>query len=372
MRLLVIGTDRAIFEAETEARRRIEAYARLFDELDIIVYTPPGFRAVKVGANLRVYPTNSLLYFMRPFDALRIARGVASQQRIDLVSVQDPAESGLAGLWLKWASGVPLHVQIHADIFSPFFRKNSWKERLRWFLALFVIPRGDGFRVVSQRTAESLRSRIKSQELGITVLPIFVDREKIALSNPAFNLRDKYHQFDFIILMVARLVREKNMILALESFSAMLKEFPASGLVVVGDGPEEESLKFKVRSLKLAESVCFEGWRKDVLSYYKTADLYLLTSNFEGYARSVIEAAAAGLPVVMTDVGVAGEIIWDSETGRVVPVGDKSALIRALLDARMSPTRSKEMAKKAQQLVLSLPPQKWEEYLKAYKSSFSF
>ncbi len=370
MKLLVVGTDVNAFSSGSETEERVECYGRLFQELHIIVYTPRGFKEKVMNSGTRLYPTNSSFLFLRPFDAWRLGRKIIAARGIDLISVQDPAESGLAGLWLKWASGVPLHVQIHADICSPFFRKNSWKERLRYLLMRLVIPCADKFRVVSERIRYSLLSAIPHTLIPITVLPIFVDRERIFKAAPTFDLHKKYPQFDFIILMVARLVREKNIRLALRALAEVRKNYPRTGLVIVGDGPEKESLKFKVKSLKLDDSVRFDGWQSDLVSYYKTADVYLLTSNFEGYGRSVVEAAAAGLPIVMTDVGVAGEIIKNNETGIVVPVGDKNTLVSALARTRRDYPLAKAMAAEARELVLKNPPLTFAEYLASYRRSF--
>lgn len=384
MKLLVIGTDVSMFRDGTDARERLGAYGRLFDELHVIIYTPRGFTPQALTSGARLYPTNSRWFLVRPLDAARLGRRIIRAHGTDLISVQDPAESGLAGWLLKRSTGLLLHVQLHADFFSRHFRRNSWKEWLRYWLARFIVPRGDAFRVVSQRIADSLSSKFKIQKSKITVLPIFVDRERIVGQQPAFNLRKKYPEFDFIILMVSRLVREKNFRLALEAFAGLLREFPRTGLVIVGDGPEHEKLKVKSDQLRIAASVRFEGWQEDLVSYYKTADLYLLTSNFEGYSRSVVEAAAAGLPVVMTDVGVAGDVIrdrlpspisshetWEGETGRVVPVGDREALVRALLGARRDYRAMQRMAERARAEGLALAPRNWDAYLERYRTSFA-
>lgn len=370
MKLLVIGTDASIFENNSAARRRIDAYARLFDELHIIIYTAPGFRRETTSGGAVLYPTNSRFVFLRPLDAVHIGLSVIRERGISCVSVQDPAESGLAGWLLKRKTGLRLHVQLHTDIASPFFRRNSWKERVRWWLARWIIPRGDGFRVVSRRIRDSLVSRFRIPSSRITVLPIFVDCRKIAAAAPLFRLRERYPRFDYIVLIASRFVREKNIGLALAAFREMRIRFPRTGLVVAGAGPEEQRLKSEVERLELTESVRFEGWLHDLASYLKTADLFLLTSNFEGYSMSVVEAAAAGLPVVMTDVGVAGDLIRDGETGWVVPVGDAHAVARALVAARERPGEARARAESARGLVLSSPPLTWPEYLTRYREAY--
>jgi len=132
--------------------------------------------------------------------------------------------------------------------------------------------------------------------------------------------------------MASRLTREKNIGLAIEVFAGIMNQ--ESGiknplLLIVGDGPERENLELRIKNYavpagrqELRSNAVIEPWTDDLASYYKTADLFLLTSNYEGYGRTVIEAQAAGLPILMTDVGVA--------IGEVVPVGDKAALVAAL------------------------------------------
>ena len=369
-RILTIGTDASIFEPGAPARSRIEAYGRMFREFHVISYTRPGFRIERLSPTVTLYATNMRFFFMQPFRAFWIGRRIIHERKIDWISAQDPSESGLAGWLLKRWSGTPLQLQIHTDFASPYFRTSSRKDYVRSLIARFVIPRGERLRVVSERIRRSLIARFKILDSRITVLPIFVDREAMRISPPSFNLHERYPQFDFIVLMVSRLVREKNVGLAIRAFSNFVQEFPAMGLVIVGDGPERANLESRIKNSELRNAVRFEGWQSDLVSYYKTADLYLLTSNFEGYARSVIDAAAAGLPIIMTDVGVAGEIIRDQESGRVVPVGGLRALVAALRAAHRDYPAMKQMAERARALVFATSPRTFDEYLKRYQASF--
>lgn len=370
MKVLTIGTDTSVFDKASEARRRISAYGTLFDELHIIIYTKPGFYKEKISENIFLYPTNASFAISHPFHALRLGQKIIRQRKITFISVQDPAESGLAGWLLKRRTHLPLHIQVHTDIFSLFFRKSSWKEYLRYRIARLVLPHGDRIRAVSHRIKASLITYVTIDPRLIHVLPIFVDRQAIAVQTHGFDLRQRHPEHDFIILMVSRLTREKNIPLALNAFRELVHVYPNSGLFIVGDGPDRQKLLAHARNLRLVRNVHFEGWQQDVVSYYKTADLYVLTSDFEGYGRSVVEAAAAGIPIAMSDVGVAGEVIRDGESGMVFPVGDGARLAEVLLDARKDPARARSMAELAQRRVLAMPPLNWQEYLVLYRESF--
>ncbi|TSC66959.1 MAG: glycosyltransferase, partial [Parcubacteria group bacterium Gr01-1014_73] len=122
------------------------------------------------------------------------------------------------------------------------------------------------------------------------------------------DLRKKYPQFDFIALAVGRLEPEKNSSLALEIWREVVKKNPLAGLVIIGSGSLEKSLKLKAKSLKLEDNVIFEQWKNDLVSYYKTADVFLNTSFYEGYGLAMAEARAASLPVISTDVGAVREL----------------------------------------------------------------
>lgn len=368
--ILSIGTDASIFDRNSLTRRRLEAYAAHFGSLHVIALGGSGFRPEQVSARLFLYPAAGRTLLVRIFAAWRIGCAILREHPIDILTVQDPAESGLAGWLVGRTSGLPFHIQVHSDFFSPFFRANSWKEYVRYRIARFIIPRGDSFRAVSERLARSLESMFGISRARIVILPIFVDREAITNARPAFNLRQRHPDLDFIVLMVSRLNRDKRVDLALNAFAEFRKEFPQAGLMIVGDGPERKNLESRIKNLELTAWVKLEGWQNDLVSYYKGADIYLLTSAFEGYGRAVIEAAAAGVPIIMTDVGVAGDVVRDGETGRVVRVGDHAALVRALVAAHRDYPVMRRMAERAQAEVRRLPPRTREEYLERYRESY--
>jgi glycosyltransferase involved in cell wall biosynthesis len=104
---------------------------------------------------------------------------------------------------------------------------------------------------------------------------------------------------------------------------------PFSALIV-GDGPERQEIESAVHALGLETAVRLCGPRRDIPDLLARCDVFALSSRSEGGPISVLEAMAAGLPVVASDVGGVGEIVVDQQTGLLVPPGDPDALAAAL------------------------------------------
>lgn len=363
MNILSISSDRKLFETESAVAARMRLYGGLVEGLHVIVTAKRSldFTDTKLSSEVFLHPTNALTRAGHIVHALRIARMLARRgMKFDVVTAQDPFELGLAAFLIARMLHSRLHLQVHTDFMSPHFVQGSLMNRMRVLLAKFLIRRADAIRVVSKRIKDSLS--IFDFRLSTTaVLPIFIDTERISRVPVQVNLKEKYPQFDKHILMASRWTPEKNIGLAIRAIGELIKNHPRTGLVIVGSGAEKTSLKKLARELGVEKNVFFEGWQEDLISYYKTADLFLLTSNYEGYGMTVVEALAAGCPVVMTDVGCAGEVVHDGGNGLEVPVGNLSALVHTL-DRFLSG---------AVHLTSSLPPLlSQKEYLAQYQKSW--
>ncbi len=311
MRVLSIGTDRKLFEDGSAVLSRSLEYAKKMDELHIVVFTTSRKLKVKnkkVGNNLFLYPTNSVNKLFYVFDAIKLGRKIVLENRLtsqdSVLSSQDPFETGLVGRQLKKKFGLPLQVQIHTDFFSPHF-KNSLLNRIRIFIAKIVLLNADGVRVVEDFLKDSIKIFSPSFKAKIDTLPVFVDIEKILNTVPKVDLNKEFPKFKFIIFMASRLSREKRIDVALRVFRNVLLKFPHAGLVIAGSGEDKNRLENMVIKLELEKNVAFIGWHNDLVTLYKTADLFLVTSEYEGYGMTLIEAGAAGCPIVTTKVGVA-------------------------------------------------------------------
>lgn len=327
LKVLNISYDRKIFDPDSDVRLRVQEYGTLFEELHIIVFAlkKHGFTSERIGKNVWVYPTNSRSRFLYPFDAVKVAKKEITFQsnlRADVVSAQDPFEAGYAGLKIARAFKRRLQIQVHSDFVSPYFKDVEPLNKVRILIANRVLPHAHCVRVVSKHMKEALEAKFPMLVGRIDVLPIFIDIPFYQNAKPKFDIRKKYPQFNFIIIMASRLTKEKNVGFALEVFANLLTTYTKMGLIIIGEGREKSHLQSLAKKLNIENNVIFEPWQYDVVSYYKTANLFLLTSTYEGYGRAPIEAAACGIPVVTSNVGITASIFKEKETAFICPVND--------------------------------------------------
>lgn len=125
----------------------------------------------------------------------------------------------------------------------------------------------------------------------------------------------------------------------IEAARTVCASVPQAKFVLVGDGEQRPRLQEQVRKAGLGEFFLFLGQRKDIPEVFSCCDLFVLASHAEGLPNALLEAMAAGLPVVATGVGGVPEIIEDGISGLLVPPGNQTALaeavLRALQDSRL-------------------------------------
>ncbi len=142
-----------------------------------------------------------------------------------------------------------------------------------------------------------------------------------------------------LVVMVGRLVAQKNPLLFVAAAAALRERSPTVRFRLIGDGPQRATIEAAVRAAGLGDAVELAGERRDVPELLQDADLFWLTSDWEGLPNAVLEAMAAGLPVVATDVGGTGELIDEGLEGYVVRAGDRDAIVARSLEILADPAR---------------------------------
>jgi glycosyltransferase involved in cell wall biosynthesis len=178
-----------------------------------------------------------------------------------------------------------------------------------------------------------------------------VDIERIADGQPIPQTEFGCEQNVPVVMWVGRLDPIKGLDVLLEAI-AQLKGHQAVQVALVGDGPMRDGLEARARNLEIEGMVHWLGMRSDVPSLLHSADVFAFPSRTEGLPNALLEAMAAGLPIVTTDAPGCRDLIQDGVTGLVAPVGDSTAMaaaIRRLLADRSLATalggRAKERAR---------------------------
>lgn len=375
----MLSGDSFILDPESNVRKRIIEYGTLVSELHVIILSKtlpykPDSSIVKIATNISVYPIDSAYRINALIFGLITAIGITAkfQTKKDvLITSQDPFEMGLLSCIIGIIFTLPVQLQVHNDFHNPYFIHESKVNNLRQWMAKFLLRRANNIRVVNNTIRELIIGpMLKISPARITLLPVFVDSDYIHTCKPAFNLKNRYPQFKNIIVMVGRLGKQKNYPLAFDVISRVLKTSPETGLIILGTGIEKNKLKRTVTKLNLNANVIFEGSQNDVVSYYKGSDIFLHTSNYEGYGMVFIEAAAAGIPMVSTAVGVMGDFFIHNKSALISDIGDAESLANNVTLLLNNPALRKELSQKAYLALASHTYPDKVEYLKKYKASW--
>jgi glycosyltransferase involved in cell wall biosynthesis len=256
---------------------------------------------------------------------------ISRQWEPAIVHAHDPHAVSMAGLALSFSAPNPrprliasrrvdFHLQSHA--FS------QWKYRQM-----------DGFIAASQAIKDILVSD-GIPAARIAVVHDGIDVEKIE-NRPSIDVHNEYwlpHGVP-VIVNVGALVGHKGQKYLIDAMPLVLREVPDAHLFIFGEGELRAPLEKQVKQLSLAKRVLLPGFREDVLSLMKSADLFVMSSVTEGLGSAVLDAMAMGHAVVGTKAGGIPEAIVHEETGLVVDPADAKALagamIRLLKDERL-------------------------------------
>lgn len=152
-----------------------------------------------------------------------------------------------------------------------------------------------------------------------------------------------------LFITVGRLSDQKNHLLLIDAFSSALKEISSIKLVIIGEGELKIMLQEKITKLNLENSIKMIGVTNNVNMYLKEADVFVLSSKYEGLPLSILEAMASGLPIISTDVGGVSDIVTDN--GILVMPQNCEELSKAIKKLALDNQLRLHLSKKSQQNV---------------------
>jgi glycosyltransferase involved in cell wall biosynthesis len=224
------------------------------------------------------------------------------------------------------------------DIPVLVYTKHGRSELLSWRgrqLSRLMGGGADAVVSVSQDAADAARTVERVPSDRLRVIHNGID---IAAITPVPPMPPGWH-----VVHVARLNQVKDQATLLRAARLVLDSQPTFRLDIVGDGERRLELERLSAELGLGDAVCFHGFQMDVRPFLVGADAFVLSSVSEGIALTLLEAMAAALPVVATDVGGNREVVVPGETGFLVPARDPAALARALITLLSDPMRASQL-----------------------------
>jgi glycosyltransferase involved in cell wall biosynthesis len=250
------------------------------------------------------------------------------------------AKAGFVGRVAAKLAGVPVIVHtFHGHVFAGYFGPT----KTRVFIVLEQICARITTRIITLSSALKREltevyhitrpDHIEVIELGFELEPLAA----LQRNQGGFRQQHKIPQDAPLIGIVGRLVLIKNHDLFFQAAKLVRQRVPDAHFAIVGDGERREELLALVHSLDLDDCVRFAGWCADTLPVYSALDVLVLSSSNEGLPVSLIEAMAAGVPVVSTAVGGVNDLLDNGRLGAVVPLDDPGAMADQIVAALTNP-----------------------------------
>jgi glycosyltransferase involved in cell wall biosynthesis len=359
--VLMFSLDTALVtQPEGDSRRRHLHYAELAGRLTVIVHTPPGAgELLQPSETLTIIPTNSRHKLIFPFDALRLARQTLQEYRVDLIATQEPFLTGLVGVWLRGRWRIPLLVQNHSSFFSSgaWMAEKPLRNRLLAAVGGFVVRRADMYRTVNTRerdqfiAAGGMPERVVALPLG-TASARFAEppdpAERDAL-RAHLGLQPQHR----VIIWVGYPTKAKRLPLLLSVFTRVAAADADARLLLVGDlGDAAGDLHARIRDLRLVDRVILPGAvvHNQLPLYYALGTVYAHTSAYEGMPRVLVEASAAGLPLVAIRAPGVEEVIEEGVNGYLVPEGALEQMAAQLVSLLHDPALARKLGANARKI----------------------
>jgi glycosyltransferase involved in cell wall biosynthesis len=248
-----------------------------------------------------------------------------------------------------WYLGLPARTRwmpvLHTEHIDNVGKAKGWRAKLKTRILWHRAARfADRFCGVSDDVARSAQRYWTVPRSKVEVVLNGIDTERYADSSSRDWVRSEFGIAvgDWVVGTVGRLNEVKNQQLLLRAIAALGTERRLIHALIVGDGPERSSLEKLAADLGIASRTHFAGYQKNPERFLPAMDAFALTSRIEGLPLALLEAWAAGLPIVSSAVGGVPKVVVPGENGRLFPSGDEAALtdaLRTLLEDRTLASR---------------------------------
>lgn len=253
---------------------------------------------------------------------------------------------------------------LHADFIGRFFIQffvpckvisslvTTYNFKRYWLARLFErLSKGlaDGYMANSESVKKTYVEKFHVPEKKITVIPAGIDTNLFLSIEKDIILKEELGipLDNRVIICVGSLHKNKGHRFLLSAFEEIYNTYPHTKLLIVGSGVEKDALLKQIERYQSKNAICFLGRRDDVPKLLRLSDVFILPTFFEGMSNAIMEAMAAGLPIITTDIPENKEIVHHEQTALLCPVGDAQCLSESLKRLLDSPSLATSLAEKA-------------------------
>ncbi|HEV8565152.1 MAG TPA: glycosyltransferase [Actinomycetota bacterium] len=267
---------------------------------------------------------------------LRGARGLGWVPRLrrlvreggfDVVHAHSPAVAAVAREALRRG---PAFISTEHNVWERYHRATYWANAL-------TFPRNDFAIAVSDRVLQSIRYPKPLRRLPMPPVETLyqgIDLEETLRRATLDGVREELGipAEAPVVGTIANFKPAKGHQYLIEAASSVLREFPETRFVLIGQGPLESEVRRSVQHAGMADRVLFTGFREDAIRLATCFDIYAASSIYEGLSIALLEVMGLGCPAVVTEAGGFPEVVRDQENGVLVPSADAGALAGAIGD----------------------------------------
>lgn len=206
---------------------------------------------------------------------------------------------------------------------------------------------------VSSEVSQAFKTQVGGVDENVFTIANGVDmrRFQVQVDGAALRVELGLPADSRLLLTVGRLTKQKGQWHLIDAAVRVVNAYPSAHILIVGTGELDEPLKALARSAGLAENIHFLGQRSDIPRLLAACEIFVLPSLWEGLSIALLEAMAAGKPIVTTAVSGSNEVLQHGQTGHLIPPGDSSALAEALRHTLADPEAARRMGLAAQAYV---------------------
>lgn len=336
-----------------DAQQRNIDYGQYVKKIISITHSPKrmGLKKKVLSDEVVIYPTSSTNPIFFIFDALRLSREIFFDHKIDLVLTQDPFITGLVGWLLKREYQCKYLIHFHGDFWeNKYWLREKWYNFILLLLSRFLVRKADGIKVVSFGIKNKLvKAGIERNKIRVIPTPVNLNKFVYCEPEKVKELRKKINGNWKTIINVGRKDPAKDYQTLFKAVRIVREKYGKLAFWQIGaDIKLDESIRFS-ENIKLSSIGKIS--QNELANYYHASDIYVSSSQHESFGKVLIEAMAAGLPIVATATTGSKDIIQDGINGFLVPVGDSETLARKILYLLNNPFKAKEMSEKGREIV---------------------